>query len=313
MKKMIINCGLTPKKGTLSDDSGNLSEYFELGWEMVGSRMDVIRWLNEGKITKDHTILTSEDRKFMYSNIFDNVSSDMSLIGDSLNLAGWPNPARHTFQFYNNETFSDSLNSKYKHLKKDKLLLETFDYSDVDILPTNKFVGLCLRYRNHLSYRNAKEEYWEEVMKEYSRLGYTVYVVGAGSEKYDGFLDNNVIHINKLKNWAFISSHKLCKGILGSGTGTKLVAYFSARNGVPISTIDDNGLERNNQNNAILGGPCVAFKDSCYTIRVGKESNIIPKELVSHTINKEDGMFEWDYYNYDTNHSWRFNNENRSI
>ena len=52
-------------EGVVGDDSSSLAEYFELGWEVVGSRMDFIAKLNLGLIDKKTTtIVTIKDRMF---------------------------------------------------------------------------------------------------------------------------------------------------------------------------------------------------------------------------------------------------------
>ena len=71
-----IILGKALNKGTINNDSSELSVYFELGWEVVGSRMDIIKQINGNQLDiKNTTLVTVEDRKFMYEKIFPNVIS----------------------------------------------------------------------------------------------------------------------------------------------------------------------------------------------------------------------------------------------
>ena len=68
MKYLILSKNV--KKGIPGDDSRKLTEYFELGWEVVGSRIDFIADLNMGKIDRDNTtIVCIEDRMFFYEKV----------------------------------------------------------------------------------------------------------------------------------------------------------------------------------------------------------------------------------------------------
>ena len=51
---------------TVKSDSGSLNEYWELGWELGGSRLLLIKDLIEGNVSKTDTIITLKDRMFLY-------------------------------------------------------------------------------------------------------------------------------------------------------------------------------------------------------------------------------------------------------
>ena len=76
-----IVCGIDFKSGTKEDDSILLNQYFELGWEMVGSRIDVIAQKNMGLFDQENTtIVTLADRMFMYQKLFKNVISSKEFL-----------------------------------------------------------------------------------------------------------------------------------------------------------------------------------------------------------------------------------------
>jgi hypothetical protein len=55
MKYIILGKALN--KGTINNDSSELSVYFELGWEVVGSRMDIIKQINGNQLDIENTTL----------------------------------------------------------------------------------------------------------------------------------------------------------------------------------------------------------------------------------------------------------------
>jgi hypothetical protein len=72
MRYLIL--GKNIRAGAPGNDSGSLNEYFELGWESIGSRFDLIALYNQGKINEDEvTLVTLEDRMFFYTKFYKNV------------------------------------------------------------------------------------------------------------------------------------------------------------------------------------------------------------------------------------------------
>jgi len=272
MKYIIVSAN--KRKGVVGDDAGNNHVYTELGWEVVGTRLDCIRMLQRKEISSSDVIVTQEDRKFMYSRIFDSVIS----CDEFANMS--PDPSSvislvdniDQSSFLNHDIFYDPSSpksiAKYRWFREDFDLITKFDFADISHLPVSgKFFCVCLRYRDHNSYKNSKDDFWDVVLKRMVDDGAVVFLVGKGSDRKSG---EKRIHISKLAEYASLISHPNCRATVGSATGTMLFAHFCCRNS--IWAVDHAGMigDQISLNNAVYGGNCVKFMDIPYNVYRGE-------------------------------------------
>ena len=130
-----IIAGKNTAAGVKGNDSADLRVYFELGWEVVGSRLDAIKLLKTGALSNDDTtIVTVNDRKFMYSSIFKHVISweEFLALVNARNLnefdtfEDWTQTRQFSFlnlsgdfEFWENRDASFHANSRYSRYEED--------------------------------------------------------------------------------------------------------------------------------------------------------------------------------------------------
>lgn len=254
MKYLILSKDFS--KGEVGDDSGSLGNYFELGWECIGSRFDFIALYNQNKIDEENTtVVTIQDRAFFYTKFYKNViSHDRFLelmksgdIGDKDILDDWA--VGHKNLRFLNGGFTDDQTQKYYRYNEDKdLIFNGFDLQG-SITPEYEFIVMCIRHRGWTPSRNSNVDFYQSVVEKIKDK-YPIFVVGKGNE---GFCEkNNITHVERLKDYVSLIKNKNCKGLVCQSTGTAVLAFNCAE--VDIHLIDDNGASEVNGVNPVLGG-----------------------------------------------------------
>lgn len=262
-----IICGIDLASGTRENDSSDLTKYFELGWEVVGSRIDMIARKNTGNLDqKNTTIVTFEDRMFMYQNIFDNVIStdtfrklhlNSEFSGKVENLPSNYN----SFNFLNAKNHVDSSNDnryyRYEEDFKDIFfgykLNEKYNKENLN----EKIIIAGFRSRSHGGHKNSSiDNYEEKIIKilasEFLIKSKNIFIVGNGKEVIDFCLKNNFTHIKKLADFVTILKNPNCICHIAPSTGTTVLSLHAAE--CPIIQIDPYCAAEINGINAILGG-----------------------------------------------------------
>lgn len=269
-----IITGKNIRKGVIGDDIDDnadlFHEYFELGWEVISSRLFAIRMLREGNISIDDTIVTVGDRMFMYTKIFKNVISykkfrTMNIEENNiLDLAKYSSLDNHfiSTQDINKDGIVD-IHAKYSRFYDDYDFIVNFDFADISHLPIdNDYYCVCLRYRSHTPGRNSPDTFWDDFLKKMKQMNKIVFVVGYGAEsKCDG---KNIIHIEKLSEYASLINGKKCKSTIGVPTGTITLAFFCCTNKLFILDHAHCSNEILKVNNPLIGGESIRFMDIPY-------------------------------------------------
>lgn len=267
-----IIAGKSELPGIPGNDTQDLNKYFELGWEVVGSRIDLIRLRNTGCINQDTTtIVTAEDRKFMYQRLFKNVISwaefkNTGSFDDILH----DYPKAQDFLFLNQDkknTFWEdndpSLNGNKKYFRYNEDyyditegFLTNTSFLEKHIKENERFIVACIRFRDHCPGRNSKVDWWELFLKRAKETNNKVFVVGKTTEKFcDG---KSVIHVEKLANYVSLIQHPGCKSVVAQSTGTALLAYSASKS--KIYLVDPGNVAGSVRvNNAVMGGNCSVF------------------------------------------------------
>jgi hypothetical protein len=267
-----IILGKSLKKGVSGNDSSTLSNYFELGWEVVGSRFDFIKLIKTHSYhqLRDYTMVTSEDRVFFYSKLFHNVISydefkNLNLTNsdtvDDWTITRMPGRANQ-FSFNSTSTFIDK-NGKYvRHDEDYEELFNGFDLSKSTIEKPDKYIVLNLRSRDHNNYKNFSHDsnfYKNLIKKIKSQLTENIFVVGYGTESF--CLENKCTYVEKLVDFvSLIKDKKRCISNISQTTGTVALSILCSE--TPIHILDNTGASDLTGNEAILGGkPLQLCKD----------------------------------------------------
>ena len=256
-----IILGKALMKGTCNNDSSDLTVYFELGWEVVGSRMDIIKLISTNMVDPTNTTLvTVEDRKFMYNAFFNNVISyeefvKIKTLNDS--VEDWTQI--RNFSFLNAyHDYVDLTTKEYKYRNRDfNLIFNGFNltnskFPDVD----EPFIVLALRYRDHNGIKNANEFFFKKMVQEIKeKITKNIYIVGYGSENFCS--ENDCIYVDKLVDYVNLIKHDKCISLISQSTGTLCLALLCSV--THIHLLDHTGCSDIRGDNAVLGGVCVHF------------------------------------------------------
>lgn len=261
MKYIIL--GKSLKKGVSGNDSGNLSTYFELGWEVVGSRIDFIKLLKTKKLS-DCVAVTTSDRIFFYSKLFKNVISyeQFEKIVTSKDIVDdWTSSktSGNYFSFIYEETFVDS-NGKYVRYNEDyEEIFDGFDLSDVKIKKPEKYVVVGLRTRDHSNQKNFTNyiNFYDKIIEKIKEeVTLNIFVVGFGTEEFCE--KHQCKYVDRLVDFVYLIKDKeKCIGQVTQATGTSLLSVICSE--VPIHLLDTSLVAQLDGKNAVLGGKCIHF------------------------------------------------------
>lgn len=282
MKYIIL--GKSLKKGVSGNDASTLDVYFELGWEVVGSRFDFIKLLKTQDLS-DCTAVTSEDRVFFYSKLFDNVISynefEKLNISDTDVVDDWTSTRLHgqhnQFSFLSANTFVDEYGKYIRHDEDYEELFDGFDLSESTIEKPDKYIVLGLRSRDHNNYKNFNntDNFYKNLVKKIkSEITENIFVVGYGTESF--CLENGCTYVDKLVDFvSLIKDKKRCISQISQSTGTAVLSLVCSE--VPIHLLDNTGASDLLGNNAVLGGKC---------IQLCKDKIILYRQLDNETIDE---------------------------
>ena len=282
MKYIILGKALN--KGTINNDSSELSVYFELGWEVVGSRMDIIKQINGNQLDIENTTLvTVEDRKFMYKSFYPKVISYEEFLNIKTSndiIDDWT--INRNFSFLNAyDDYVDKVTKEYKYINRDfDTIFNGFNLSN-STLPTNnedRFIVLALRYRDHNSHKNADENFFSRMVEEIkSKITKNIYIVGYGSEKFSH--KNECIYVDRLVDFVNLIKDKNCISLISQSTGTVCLYFLCSV--APIHLLDHTKCSEINGDNAVLGGKCIHFYQNGMTPYYDLSENTLNKILSS--------------------------------
>lgn len=278
MRYLIL--GKNISRGVRNDDSGALNKYFELGWELVGSRVDFIRKINENPTyLQDTTVITPSDRVFFYSLFAPRVESSEVFFAEKIKqlnpqdeIEDWTESQK--FAFLNARNFVSENSGEYLYVRQDSSLIrDGFDLSKVSINTIDKkpFVVISLRFRDHASRRNSAPRKAIKLVSELQKNGIqNIYIFGRGSERIARKV--NATFISRLDEFVFLIKHNDCLGLIGQSSGPIVLALMSTSKLICI--IDQTGAADLEGNNAVLGGKCIQFGGG----KIRKFSSIKRKE-----------------------------------
>jgi len=222
------------KHGDYLNDSSSINEYFELGWEVLTTHVDVKYLLSIGYIKKDDIIVTHSGREFLYEKLFNNVITwnefekldknnvdILDLVENNINCFFNDNLPK---QFGETKTHFHNKNLMWNGEKISHDILFSFNYSNKYDINEN-FVCLQYRKRSHKPQRNINDDYFIEIINYIKSKNLNIYIVGYGAEK---FIDNKQIFYVDLRDWASLINNENCKLCLTTLSGPSHLIVFCA-------------------------------------------------------------------------------------
>lgn len=235
--KYIIT-GKNLKAGIVGEDSADLQQYFELGWEIIVTRMRAIHLLKTGEISKDDCIVTIPDRACLYSSLFKNTLDYREYYqNENINKDDSYDLVKICNRIF--PPMTSSYHYSYETEEKNELL--SFDYKIPETLkPTKPFCVILARLRTHCENRNVAIDYWDPLIEELKNRGIDVYLFGRGAEQI--IAKHKIPHIN-IQGWISLMQHPLCRATIGTMSGALLLGQLCSTN--KLIVIDNLAFRKN--------------------------------------------------------------------
>lgn len=231
--------------GDSKNDAMNPLAVTEIATELIITRLYLIILLQEKKINKSDCVVTIEERKCLYSKIFDNVISykEFEKINDgNLNVIDLLD-----------EKIFDSLSSGpvenrlipylpfYRNWERDKSFILDIEWSDLSNYEVaNPFVCLVVRKRSAWNEKNMTEEYWSLLLNKLKENKINTYVFGKETESMcDG---NYIKYVKNYQDWCTLVKNKNCKRVISTMTGGVYPCLIFGNSEIKMTIIDNTNL-----------------------------------------------------------------------
>jgi|21_taG_2_1085346.scaffolds.fasta_scaffold01596_4 hypothetical protein len=229
-------------KGTSTQDIANPLAVTEIATELIITRLACIMLLKDNKITKSDTVVTNEDRKCLYENIFQNTISwkefqqtDLLPNDDVIDLLSSSIHSR--LHLRNGKNQKIPYLPFYQHWERDKKEITDINFSDLSNYDLNgDFVALLIRTRGAWPEKNLPEDYWRELIKELEKQNKKVLVFGKETEIY---ASDSVQYISTFRDWCGIVKHPNCKSIVSTITGGVYPAFICGNPELKLIIVDN--------------------------------------------------------------------------
>jgi hypothetical protein len=249
-------------RGDSTSDAHDPLSITEIATELVITRLYLIMLLQEGKIDKSDCVVTIEERKCLYTKIFDNVISyqeyqslnhgdiesiDLLDNGIFLQMASGPKDRRLIpyMPFYQN-------------WERDKDLITNVDWSNLKEYDLDSpFISLVIRKRAAWTEKNMTDEFWDDLIKKLNENNIKTFVFGKETEKWcDG---ENVTFIKNYRDWCSIVRNPNCKNVMSTMTGGVYPCLIFGHDNINMTIIDNTKLMEEHGVDPSFYADCINF------------------------------------------------------
>jgi hypothetical protein len=244
--------------GTSYSDTPNPLAVTEICSELIITRLHVLDLLNTNRINNDCYIVTVDERKCLYDNIFKNVISfnefkilnvDNSKVYDLLEDRTYFHLAQgggiQYFPFYHN--FERDKNEIYNITKSN---LNEYNLS-------KPFVVLVIRKRGAWPEKNLSEEFWNELINHLKINNINVLVFGRECENFcDGV---KVQYIKNFQDWCTIAQHENIKHVFSTMTGGVYPLLIFGNPNTIMTIVDNTMLMEKHGGDPSFYSDCINF------------------------------------------------------
>jgi hypothetical protein len=267
MKKFII-VGYDIRSVYPGKQKGEPNVYFELGWELIKTRLALISLIKENIIDPNEVyIVTPSDRKFLYTkfcknvicynefiNLIDTNSQVYDLVQDMTEWVSTCHVWKEANTFTSNLWQSKINPLSYKYTKEEAPQIIQFDVPNTVI--SDPFVCMVIRKREHVAQRGMNDDQIKQCFNIFKEKQLKTYIMGHDAEQYTD--NENIIHISLQQMTALINDKK-CKALITPLSGGGMIRLFTGI--CPMITFDLQNHRPGNETNPLFWGDQMIFSD----------------------------------------------------
>lgn len=262
MKYIIVSKNVY--EGTSTSDVKDPLQVTEIATELIITRLYLIDMLKTGKISVDDTVVCIEERKCLYTNIFNNVMShaefrerkDISqediidLLKEDIfhRLAGGAveNRLIPYLPFYQN-------------YERDREEISNIEKSGISEYDTSKpFIGLVIRKRQAWTEKNMSNEFWIELLELLDKNNIKTFIFG--KETLFFCQTSKATYVKDYKDWCTLVQHSNCKHVASTMTGGVFPLMIFGNSEAKMTIIDNLNLMSLHGHDPSFYNPCINFQ-----------------------------------------------------
>lgn len=258
-----IVVGVDVARGTVDDDVTPARPYFELGWEIVGTHLDVKRLKQSGNIGQDDVVVTCAGREFLYTAAFERVISYERFLAERepADTVNWL-VDRYAAGVLPSEYFEASGHSptaRYRYFDQDRDIIQSLATVDVSPLHCGSpYACVAVRRRCHGSYRNMSDRDVRTILRALGESYGRIFLVGHGAEQYA--VAPKIQHVT-LCSFASLIRQPMCRVVFGSLTGPMHLACLVSTAPVCV-VLNHDAYDVRMLNHPVLMGHCITWSES---------------------------------------------------
>ena len=252
--------------GDSKSDAPNPTQITEIATELIITRLKLLDWLQTGIVSKDDCIVTINERKCLYTKIFNKVLSyenfreiqDKILPADIVDMLE-PNLFNEMCGLMPVEKRIIPYMPFYQLWERDKHLITNVEWSNVEkeYDVSKPFVVLVIRTRGAWPEKNMSVEFWDMFLEVLKSLNIKTFVFGKETEDFaDG---KNVEHIKNYQDWCTIAHHPNCKRVVSTMTGGVYPCLVFGNPDIKMVIIDNTKLMLIYAYDPVFYHPCCNF------------------------------------------------------
>lgn len=247
---------ITAKGGDVNSGNGNYEGgtpiyQTESATELIINRLATICYLKDGLINEETTIVTLNDRKFLYDKIFKNVEvyDPLKHYHDCIDLVTEPML----------DKLCKTLPYKpfYKNFNRDKTEIFNISYNE-EILKSElpEFLVCIPRLKNSDTRRNLNQKFWIDFLNLAKSRYEKIFVFGRGNENIEC---DNIKYVDEFKDYCSYIHHNKCVNIVSTISGPCHYAHFFGNPSTKLTMIDNLDLISKHGDDPSYFHPCLNF------------------------------------------------------
>jgi hypothetical protein len=246
MNPIYVVAGKDLKTGVPGSDSSDSDQYFELGWEVTTTYLEIVHGRETGRFTGSEVIVTASGREFLYRASFSSVIPYREFCQRHVEGSQVLDLVKQTSDRYFGNTWLRKLRVRGLYLRWFHFRRYRIGYRrlvnrlPMDVPPidpssvADEFLCICIRFRDHQPQRNLPREYLVSLLDDLSDA--RCFLVGHGAED---FIWHPRHRVCSLAEFAALVRRPGCRAVIGTMTGPIQLAQMIHPNRLVVIDLDD--------------------------------------------------------------------------